>query len=62
MDFFSAYDTVAAATCAERLGVANWQKAPDNRHQQGNFELRLTDQDGSAPSLWQERAFLHFSG
>lgn len=48
LDFFSVYDTVPATTC------------PDNRYQQGNFELRLTSRDGSEPSLWQERAFRHF--
>jgi Leucine-rich repeat (LRR) protein len=59
LDFFSVYDTFAAATCAEKLGVANWQKPPENRYQQGDFELRLISRDGREPSLWQERAFLH---
>jgi hypothetical protein len=60
LDFFSVYDVAAAAACAERLGVANWQKSPDNRHQSGDFELRLISDDGSQPSLAQERAFGHF--
>ncbi len=58
--FFSVYDTVATATCAERLSVANWQTAPDNRYQQGDFELWVISPDGSKPSVWQERAFRHF--
>jgi len=60
LDYFSEYDTVAAATWAERLGVAHRHKAPDNRYQLGEFELRLICRDGSEPSLGQENAFLHF--
>jgi internalin A len=60
LDFFAEYDTVAAASVAERLGVANWQRAPDHRYQHGDFELRLMSRDGREPSVWQQRALLHF--
>jgi Leucine-rich repeat (LRR) protein len=60
IDFFSGYDTVVAALVADKLGVPNWQRAPDNRHLQGDFPLSVMTPDGSQPSLWQERAFLQF--
>jgi hypothetical protein len=60
LDYFSEYDTIAATTWAERLGVAHRHEAPDNRHQLGDFELRLISRDGGEPSPGQENAFLHF--
>jgi hypothetical protein len=60
LGFFAGYDTVAAALCAESLGVADWQKPPDNRYQQGNFELCLIRSDGGEPSSAQQGAFLDF--
>jgi hypothetical protein len=58
--FFAGYDTDAAAACAAKLGVANWQKAPNDRHRHGDFDLNLVCADGGNPTAAQERAFRHF--
>jgi internalin A len=61
LDFFSEYDeTFAVTASAQRLALADWQKPTENRENLGDFELDIISPDGSAPSRWQERAFLHF--
>jgi hypothetical protein len=60
LDFFAGYDTTASAESAARMARADWQRAPDERHRRGDFELCDICPDGGEPSASQQSAFASF--